>query len=308
MLRGGSAVDMAIASGGTAIVSSGGIVDVKAGAADSGTLTNSGAINVSSGATLTLGGTVKNVGTIETLSGGTAVVTGDITNTGKLFASGAGSLVQIAIGAVVSGGVTEVGNGIVDIEGASSESVSFLSGSGGLEISDNGVDPTAYAGKISGFGGSGHLDTTQYIDLAGVASGGTITFNYASGHPGNTSGTLTVSSGGVLVATIDLIGTYSSGNFNIGSGSNGTVEITDPAGAVVNGGSVETGTASDHQTLGYSASGAVTKGTPGTPDLALFGNYMAGFVTSAGGLGGTLVTQDTQTANQPPPLTHPHTG
>ena len=50
------------------------------------------------------------------------------------------------------------------------------------------------------------------------------------------------------------------------------------------------------------------KVTPVRRTLALLGHYMAGFVTSAGGLGGTLVTEDAKTANQPPLLTHPHAG
>jgi len=46
----------------------------------------------------------------------------------------------------------EVGNGIVEIEGASSEKVTFQAGgSGGLQL----ADPTAYTGKVSGFGVSG---------------------------------------------------------------------------------------------------------------------------------------------------------
>ena len=205
------------------------------------------------------------------------IVSGTVTNAGTLYASGSGSLVQIASGAVVNGGGVEVGNGIVDIVASGSESVSFLSGSGGLEISDHAGDPTAYSGKISGFGGSGHTDTTQYIDLTNVASGGSISFNYTSGNAGNTSGTLTVSSGGTLVATIDLIGTYSSGNFHISSGAGGTVEITDPA--VPNGGEVH------------------------SANIALFGSYIASF--AGGGHGGLVITSTGQT-DQPPLLVHPH--
>ena len=80
-----------------------------------------------------------------------------------------------------------------------------------------------------------------------------------------------------MVATIDLIGTYSSGNFHISSGTNGTVEITDPA--VVNGGEVH------------------------SANIALFGSYIAGF--AGGGHGGLVITSTGQ-IDPPPPLVHPH--
>jgi hypothetical protein len=179
---------------------------------------------------------------------------------------------------VVNGGSVEVGNGIVDIAAKGGESVDFLStGSGGLIIADKAGATTAYSGKISGFGGSGHTNSSQYIDLANVISGaGVITDHYTSANTSNTSGTLTVSSGGTLVASIQFVGAYSSGNFKIVGGSGGTVEITDPA--VVNG---------------------------GVANIALLGNYMAAtFVTGADGHGGTLVTQEPD--SQPPSLSHPH--
>ena len=136
-------------------------------------------------------------------------------------------------------------------------------------------------------------------------------------------GTLFVSSGGVEVAEIHLIGHYSSGNFHISSGINGSVKITDPA--VVNGGSVVSGPAQPfpgggidlpniafgaHTTLAYSQNNAGTGGTLTVSDgrhaaaIALLGNYMAGsFAVAADGHGGTLVTQaQTGTA---PLLTHP---
>jgi hypothetical protein len=81
-------------------------------------------LEVSSATTLLLSsGSLGSRALIETLSGGTAVVTGTITNGGTLFASGAGSLVEIASGTVVSGGVAEVGDGNVEIGGSSSENV-----------------------------------------------------------------------------------------------------------------------------------------------------------------------------------------
>ena len=84
-------------------------------------------------------------------------MSGTVTNGGTLFASAAGDLIEIASGAVVNGGVAQIGNGIVDIAGSSGESVKFLSnGSGGLKIADTVGHTSAFSGKVSGFGGSGH--------------------------------------------------------------------------------------------------------------------------------------------------------
>ena len=87
--------------------------------------------SVLSGVTIGLG-TVLDVADNETLT-----LSGTIKNSGTLFADGAGSEVDIVSGAVVNGGVAEIGDGIVEIAGSSGESVRFLStGSGGLEIGD----------------------------------------------------------------------------------------------------------------------------------------------------------------------------
>jgi autotransporter passenger strand-loop-strand repeat protein/uncharacterized repeat protein (TIGR03803 family) len=134
---GGSAVDLAVLSGGSAVISTGGVFDVVTSAANSGTLVDSGAVDVSSGGVLTLSG-VTSVGggaVVEALSGGTALVAGTVTNGGTLFAGSSGSVIEIASGAVVNGGVAEVGDGLVAILGSSSENVSFFSnGDGGLAI------------------------------------------------------------------------------------------------------------------------------------------------------------------------------
>jgi hypothetical protein len=56
---------------------------------------------------------------------------------------------------------------------------------------------------VSGFGGVNHSNHKQFIDLISVTSGAGIALSYTSGNVGNTSGTLTVSSGGHLVASIE---------------------------------------------------------------------------------------------------------
>jgi hypothetical protein len=86
---------------------------------------------------------------------------------------------------------------------------------------------------VSGFGVSGgisHADHTQYIDLTSVTSAASeITLSYTSANASNTSGTLKVSSGGMVVADITLVGAYVTSNFSFSSGTGGTVEITDPS-------------------------------------------------------------------------------
>ena len=263
---------------------------------------------------------------VETANGGTAIVSGTVFNSGTLIASGSGSLVEITAGAVVSGGAVEVGNGIVDVLSGGSANVAFLStGSGGLDIADTNVNSNAFTGTVSGFGGANHANHAQFIDLVSVTSAAhTISFSYISA---GGSGTLTVSSGGAVVASIEFIGNYSSGNFHIASGISGTVKITDPG--VVNGGSVDTGAVLSFDahsgidlpdiafgaqtTLAYAENGTGNGGTLTVTDgrhaatIALLGNYMAGsFLATADGHGVTFVSS-TPHIQQLPQLTHPQT-
>jgi hypothetical protein len=177
---------------------------------------------------------------------------------------------------------------------------------------------------VSGFGGTAHDKSTQFIDLVSVTSAAnTISLSYVSA-ASHTSGTLFVSSGGFQIAAITMVGHYSAGNFHITSGANGTVAISDPA--VADGGSVQSSAASTfphsgidlpdiafgaQTTLAYAHNAAGTGGTLTVSDgrhtaaIALLGNYMAGsFAAVADGHGGTLVTQ--ANPQQPPLLlTHP---
>jgi hypothetical protein len=278
--------------------------------------------------TLTLSSGTIGAGAIIETSGGTAIVSGTVTNAGTLFASGTGTLVEIASGAVVNGGVALIGDGIVDIAGSSGESVRFLSdGSGGLQIADTVGHTSAFSGRVSGFGGSGHSNHLQFIDLVSVTSAGVINSSYVSANAGNTSGTLFISSGGTMVAAIKTVGSYSVGEFHITSGAGGTVAITDPA--VPNGGSVQPSAGSifprpgidlpdiafgAQTTLAYSQNPTGAGGTLTVSDgrhttaIAVLGNYMAGsFVAVADGHGGTLITE-ANPQQQQPLLTHPPHG
>jgi autotransporter passenger strand-loop-strand repeat protein len=290
VLKGAAAIDTTINSGGTAIVSSGGTFAVQAIAANSGTLINSGIVIIA--------------------SGGTAIVNGSVRNSGTLFASGSSSLLEIVSGAVVSGGVAKVGNGIVEIQGASGENVTFLpNGNGALVLDGLG---SAYTGRVSGFGGVGHTNSNQSIDFTSINFGGA-TLTYTRANSSNTSGTLTVTDGTHHSATVTLVGAYSAGSFQISADSQGHLVITDPV--VVDGGSVGIDPAQiafyAHTTLAYTENRNNTGGTrtvidgKNTANFALLGNYMAASFACAGN-GGTLITVSIHTVIQQDLLTHPH--
>ena len=208
-------------SGGALKTSAGGEIAVGYAALIGVGIAASSLIDVdTAGGVVTLnGGTIGTGAIIETTNtdGGDIFVTGGtVTNGGTLFANSAGTELVIFAGAVVNGGVALIGDGLVEIEGSSGESVKFLSnGSGGLQIDDDAAGrASAFSGRVSGFGGSGHSNQTQFIALTGVTSGAGITSSYVPGNAGNTSGTLFVSSGGTLVAAINMVGAYSAGDFN----------------------------------------------------------------------------------------------
>jgi autotransporter passenger strand-loop-strand repeat protein len=225
----GSASDATIAGGGAQLVESGGTA-TSTTVGPSGTQVvepggkASGTEVVSSGGSATLsGGTIGSGATVEALNGGTVIVSDTVTNGGRLYASGSGSLIEIASGAVVNGGVVEVGNGIVEIAGSSSENVIFQSsGSGGLQLDELG---SAYKGKISEFGPPDGGNDVQNIDFTGVDFAGAAV-TYTSANTANTSGTLSVTDG-VHSASVLLVGHYVTSDFqaeNIG----GALAITDP--------------------------------------------------------------------------------
>jgi hypothetical protein len=165
-----------ISGGGTLKTSAGGtIVTVGDGALSGVTVAASSLIEVLQNTLILSGGTIGAGAIIETtrfFTTATAIISGTVTNGGTLFASASGSLLEIASGAVVNGGLALIGDGIVDIAGSSGESVKFLSaGSGGLELDGLG---SAYKGKVSGFGGSGHSNHAQFIDFTAIGSGASV--------------------------------------------------------------------------------------------------------------------------------------
>ena len=287
-----SSQEASISHAGTYTVSS--TVDATVAALDIGDKTATLAITSGSTFSVTSGtGVDASLGTIVVQNGATLDIGGTFANSGTLFASGAGSTVDIT--GVVRGGTAEVGNGVVDIQGASSENVTFRSGgTGGFQL---GVS-SAYSGKVSGFGG----DISQFIDFTDINSAGaTLSYTPNASHP-TSGGVLTVSSGGTAVATIDMVGKYVTSNFTLGHDNGGHLEITDPPG-IGFGATTTLAFSEDNSRTGGTLT--VTEGTHAAA-IALLGNYMAStLVTGADGHGGTLVTEAPQ-PGQPPPLAHPH--
>ena len=276
---------------GTTVSSGGKIVVSNAGKAIDVTINHGGSGIVSSG------------GMFLADAGGTAEIDGRLTlNTfGELFASSTGGLIDIASGGFVSGGNAVIGDGTVAIHASgNTEKVVLTDGSGGLILDDRAGHATAYAGRVSGFGGVSHTNTSQFIDLESVTfSAGKIGSSYT---PINaSSGTLTVTSGGTVVAKIAFAGKYVASDFHVTSDGTGHVLITDPG--VPFGGGATLGFAADGNQHGGTL--PITLGTAAT--AALFGHYIAGSLlagTRAYGCG--LAVEAAASAGQPPHLTPPH--
>ena len=310
------------------VIDSGSTEFLSGGADHNGIVSSGGRIVVGSGGTaidVTISGggtaTISSGGLITADAGGTANIDGVAINSGVLLASTASSFIDIA--GVVSGGAVSIGDGLVEVEAGGTANAIFLStGIGGLEIADTANNPTAFTGAVSGFGGVGHSNHAQFIDLLFVTSDATVSVNFVSA-ASHTSGALMVSSGGQLAASIDLIGVYSTGDLRVVSGVSATVKILDPV--VVGGGSVDISSAAmvwlrnSIDAPGVAAGARAT--LAGTTDaretgssppaaaraaaVALLGNYMAAsFVDAAHAQGGARVT-DSQPSEQPQ-LTHPH--
>jgi len=164
-------------------------------------------------------GTGVQAGTVSIAKGATLYLSGDVINSGIFLANG-GAL-HISVSGEITGGTTEIGGaGAVFINNASSENVAFLAGSTGKLVLEKA---TSYTGEISGFG----ANTSQSIDLTDL--------NFAAGakivsyvpNSGDTSGVLTITDG-TNTAKLQLEGTYTLANFNIGTDGSGGTLLTDP--------------------------------------------------------------------------------
>ena len=137
-----------------------------------------------------------------------------IVNSGALIADN-GILEFVGM---VSGGSILIGDGTVDIQQASADNVTFqFGGTGGLEL----PVASAYTGKVSGFGGN----SDQFIDFINInSSGATVTYTSST----SSSGVLKVTSGGHTLASIHMVGHYTTADFPPGNDGSGHLEITDP--------------------------------------------------------------------------------
>jgi autotransporter passenger strand-loop-strand repeat protein len=133
---------------------------------------------------------------------------------GTLFASGG----TVDVVGAIKGGSIFIGNGTVDIQQASADNVTFQSeGIGGFEL----AVASAYTGKVSGFGSN----NSQFIDFTHINSAGA-TVAYTSNS--SNSGVLKVTSGGHTVASINMVGHYTTANLHPSNDGSGHLQITDP--------------------------------------------------------------------------------
>jgi hypothetical protein len=173
---------------------------------------------------------------------------------------------------------------------------------------------------VSGFGGRNHEDTAEYIDLTSVTfTSGAIGSSYTpnASHP-TSGGVLQVTSGGTVVADINLVGNYTFMNFDITSGTSGTVMITDPPvdtanHTIANGATVTIATAAmgtdtfagnsgtlaldDATAFSGKISGFGARDRIDLADIGFGANSTLGYAAN-GGNGGTLAVSDgSHTAN-----------
>jgi autotransporter passenger strand-loop-strand repeat protein len=199
----GSATSTVIASDGTEYV--------EVGATDSAATIDGGGLQYVFGTAISA--TIKSGGSEIINAGGTAIGT-IVLSGGTLFASGG----MVDVAEAIKGGSILIGDGTVDIQQASADNVTFqFGGIGGLEL----PVASAYTGKVSGFGGN----SNQFIDFININSSGAIV-SYASST--SSSGVLKVTSGGHTLASIHMVGHYTTADFTPGDDGSGHLEITDP--------------------------------------------------------------------------------
>ena len=233
ILAGATAVSPDLMSGGTISVggtllivaatvsaSSGGIVLEPGAQVDLISGQISGLLNIPDGATVNAvsgfnaantlfaasGQTIVNGGTVEVADDEVLTLSGTVSNTGTMIAQDGGHLVFAGI---ANGGTTQIiDGGSVEIERASNENVTFQSGDTGGAIFFDA--PGSYTGKVAGLNSN-----SMFLDLTTVGSAGaSVVYTPNASHP-TTSGVLTVNSGGKAVAKINMVGDYTTADFNL---------------------------------------------------------------------------------------------
>jgi hypothetical protein len=218
-----------ISVGGTLLVvsatvsaSSGGIVLEPGAQVDLVSGQISGLLNIPGGATVSAvsgfnvsntlfaasGQTIVNGGVVEVADDEALIFSGTVSNTGTMIAQGGGNLLFAGI---ANGGTAQIiDGGLVRFEKAGTENVTFQSGdTGGAILFDA---PGSYTGKVTGFNSNG-----MFLDLISVGSAGaSLVYTPNASHP-TTSGVLTVNSGGKAVAKFNMVGDYTTADFNPGN-------------------------------------------------------------------------------------------
>ena len=154
-------------------------------------------------------------GMVSVANGATLNISGVFDNTGTIFAKGG----TVYINGTLTGGATVIGGaGWVEFAKASSEDISFNSGStGGLWLESG-----RYSGWISGFGSN----TTQSIDISKLKFAGARLTSYDPNST-DTAGVLTITNGATSVA-LQFTGTYTLADFHIANDGSGGILLTDP--------------------------------------------------------------------------------
>ena len=154
-------------------------------------------------------------GTLSVGRGATLNISGAFDNTGTIWAQGG----VVNVNGALSGGATVIsGAGWVVMDQASSENISYSSGStGGLVLGR-----ARYSGWISGFGSN----TTQSIDLTKLKFAGARLVSY-NPNGTDTAGILTISNG-TTTTSLQFTGTYTLADFHISNDGAGGTWLTDP--------------------------------------------------------------------------------
>ena len=187
------------------------------------------------------GTTVSSGGLQRVFSGGVAN-SAFVASGGKELVSSGGT----ASATTISGGLVEILSG----GGIGTAALTFASG-GTLQLDDS----QHFSGQVSGFA------VPDKLDLQDIPFGAGTTVSFTEAASG-TSGTLVVSSGS-LSASITLLGSYKTGEFNLAADAVGGTLVTDPP---LSGGSGVANTTFDFSNL--TAAGADQSKTATSPFLA----------------------------------------
>ncbi len=245
----GSAIRTRVCSGAHETVESGGVTSVAQIAV--GGAEGVGAGGVASRTTLFGGGQWVDgvaVGTHVSSGGREWIASGGVTSSAVVDAGG--REVVLAGGRVLGGLTLSGGTAVMSGAMAAEQTVSFVGAGGVLEL----ANLPAFGAAISGL-----TLPSQQIDLDGfVYHSATETVSWTQS---GASGTLTVNDG-AKIATLDLIGTYATSDFQLSSDGHGGTFVDDPPRAATFAQTVAGFASGDAGAAPPIAGGAITSGAP----------------------------------------------